>query len=296
VTIKNLAFSEAFDDYSDVRIAISPIGVEVYTAAAEVGQGLVTIIQQLTREVLQIEQVAVVWTDTGRIGSAGSTSASRQTQMTGGGTHQCAVELRDLILAEFEADELDGEGVWKEGKLIATLGEVCERGPCEHEIRYRHPETFATDENGQGNPHPAFAVAAHRAVVDVDPELGLVRVVQIDAVHDVGKLLNPVAALGQIEGGTLQGVGLAILEELVLDNGVIRNANFTDYLLPTFLDAPHVEVRWVEEPERWGPLGAKGIGEPPTISAGPAVAAAIRDATGRDLNRVPVLPQHIAGV
>ena len=295
VTIKNLAFSEAFDDYSDARIAISPIGVEVYTAAAEVGQGMVTIIQQLVRDVLQIEQVAVVWTDTGQIGSAGSTSASRQTQMTGGAAHQCAIELRDLILAEFDGDDLSGEGVWKGGQLIATLGEVCERGPCQHEIRYRHPETFATDENGQGNPHPAFAVAAHRAGVDVDAELGLVRVIQIDAVHDVGKLLNPVAALGQIEGGTLQGVGLATIEELVLDKGVIKNANFTDYLLPTFLDAPHVEVRWVEEPERWGPLGAKGIGEPPTISAGPAVAAAIRDATGRELNRVPILPQYITG-
>ncbi len=296
VTLKNLAFSEAFDDYSDVRLVLSPIGVEVYTAAAEVGQGLVTIIQQLAREVLQIEQVAVVWTDTRAIGSAGSTSASRQTQMTGGATYQCAIELRQQILDEYGGDDLSGDGVWRDGQLIVTLDEVCELGPREHEIRYRHPETFATDENGQGDAHPAWAVAAHRAVVDVDPELGLVRVVQIDAVHDVGKLLNPVAALGQIEGGTLQGVGLATLEELVLDKGVIRNANFTDYLLPTFLDAPHVEVRWVEEPERWGPLGAKGIGEPPTISAGPAVAAAIRDATGRDLIRVPILPQHIAGV
>ena len=296
VTIKNLAFSEAFDDYSDVRIVLSPIGVEVHTAAAEVGQGMVTIIQQLAREVLQIEQVAVVWANTGQIGSAGSTSASRQTQMTGGATHQCALELRDMILQEFDGDELDGEGVWSRGQLIVTLNEVCELRPREHEIRYRHPETFATDENGQGDAHPAWAVAAHRAVVDVDPELGLVRVVQIDAVHDVGRLLNPVSALGQVEGGTLQGVGLATLEELVLDKGVIKNANFTDYLLPTFLDAPHVEVRWIEEPERWGPLGAKGIGEPPTISAGPAVAAAIRDATGRDLSRVPILPQHIAGV
>ena len=296
VTIKNLAFSEAFDDYSDARIVLSSAGAEVYTAAAEVGQGMITIIQQLVRDVLQIEQVAVIWTDTGRIGSAGSTSASRQTQMTGGAAHQCAIELRDQILAEFGGDELDSEGVWNDGQLVVSLAEVCELQPREHEIRYRHPETFAPDENGQGDPHPAFAVAAHRAVVDVDPELGLVRVVQIDAVHDVGKLLHPVAALGQIEGGTLQGVGMAVLEELVVDKGVIKNPNFTDYLLPTFLDAPHVEVRWIEEPERWGPLGAKGIGEPPTISAGPAVAAAIRDATGRDLIRVPVLPQHIAGV
>jgi xanthine dehydrogenase D subunit len=296
VTLKNLAFSEGFDDYSDVRIVLSPMGVEVHTAAAEVGQGLVTVIQQLTREVLQTEQVAVVWDDTGQIGSAGSTSASRQTQMTGGAAYQCALELRDRILAEYLGDDLSEDGVWKEGRLIVTLDEVCALQPREHSIRYRHPETYATDENGQGDPHPAFAVAAHRAVVDVDPELGLVRVVQIDAVHDVGKLLNPIAAVGQIEGGTAQGVGLATMEELVVDKGVIKNGNFTDYLLPTFLDMPHVEVRWVEKPERWGPLGAKGIGEPPTISSGPAVAAAIRDAIGRHLYRVPILPQDIVGL
>jgi CO/xanthine dehydrogenase Mo-binding subunit len=296
VTIKNLAFSEAFDDYTDVRIVLTPMGVEVHTAACEVGQGMVTVIQQLAREVLQIEQVAVVWADTSEIGSAGSTSASRQSQMTGGATYQCAVELRDQILSEYGGDELTGDGIWKDGQLVVTLAEVCALRPPTHELRYRHPETFVTDENGQGSPHPAWAVAAHRAVVDVDPELGLIKVVQIDAVHDVGRLLNPVAALGQVEGGTAQGIGLATLEELVVVDGVIKNANFTDYLLPTFLDMPHVEVRWVEEPERWGPLGAKGIGEPPTISSGPAVAAAIRDAVGRHLHRVPVLPQHIVGV
>jgi CO/xanthine dehydrogenase Mo-binding subunit len=184
--------------------------------------------------------------------------------------------------------------VWRDGELVVTLDEVCTAGPAEHKIRFRHPETFPPDENGQGDPHAGFAVAAHRAVVDVDAELGLVRVVQIDTVQDVGKVLNPVAAVGQIEGGTMQGVGLAVLEELVLDKGRILNANFTDYLLPTFLDAPHIEVRFVEEPDHWGPFGAKGIGEPPTISATPAVVAAIRDATGRPLSRVPVRPEDIA--
>jgi xanthine dehydrogenase D subunit len=296
VTIKNLAFSEAFDDYADVRVVISPAGVEVHTAAAEVGQGMVTVIQQIAREVLGMESVAVVWDDTGAIGSAGSTSASRQTQMTGGATYQCALELRDEILTEFGGDDLSSDGIWREGELIVTLAEACLVRPREREIRYRHPATFATDENGQGDPHVGFAVAAHRAVVEVDPELGLVRVVQLDTVQDVGRVINPVAAVGQIEGGVMQGVGLATLEELVVDRGVIKNANFTDYLLPTFLDAPHVEARFVEEPDNWGPFGAKGIGEPPTISAGPAVAAAIRDAIGRHLYRVPIRPQDIVGL
>jgi xanthine dehydrogenase D subunit len=294
VTMKNMAFSEGFDDYADVRVVLTETGAEVYTAAIEVGQGMVTILQQITRSVLGTERVDVVWSDTSHIGSAGSTSASRQTQMTGGATFHAATQLRDRILEHYGADDLTAEGAWRDGELVAARSEICESDVAEHEIRFRHPETFPPDEDGQGNPHAGFAVAAHRAVVDVDAELGLVRVVQIDTVQDVGKVLNPVAAVGQIEGGTMQGVGLAVLEELVLDNGKILNANFTDYLLPTFLDAPHVEVRFVEEPDHWGPFGAKGIGEPPTISATPAVVAAIRAATGRPLTRTPVLPQDIA--
>jgi CO/xanthine dehydrogenase Mo-binding subunit len=294
VTLKNLAFSEGFDDYSDVRVVLTEAGVEVHTAAIEVGQGLITLLQQIVRSVLGIEQVTVVWSDTSRIGSAGSTSASRQTQMTGGGAYHAAVALREKIIERFGADDLTAQGVWRDGNLVVTLDEVHESGPWDHEIRFRHPETFPPDENGQGEMHAGFTVAAHRAVVDVDQDLGLVRVVQVDTVQDVGRVLNPVAAVGQIEGGTMQGVGLAVLEELVLDNGKILNANFTDYLLPTFLDAPHIEVRFVEEADHWGPFGAKGIGEPPTISATPAVVAAIRDATGRPLTRVPVKPEDIA--
>jgi CO/xanthine dehydrogenase Mo-binding subunit len=121
-------------------------------------------------------------------------------------------------------------------------------------------------------------------------------VVRVDTAQDVGRILNPTAARGQVEGGILQGVGLATLEGLVLDRGRILNASFTDYLLATTLDAPEVEIRFIEQPDHWGPFGAKGIGEPPTISSTPAVVAAIRDAIGRHLYRVPVLPQDIVGL
>jgi CO/xanthine dehydrogenase Mo-binding subunit len=138
-------------------------------------------------------------------------------------------------------------------------------------------------------------MAAHRAVVDVDVELGLVRVVQVDTVQDVGRAINPEAVLGQIHGGILQGVGLATMEQLVIRDGHVLNASFTDYLLPTILDAPHVEAVLLEEPDPWGPYGAKGVGEPPTISSPAAVAAAIRAATGRPIARLPVAPDDIAG-
>jgi CO/xanthine dehydrogenase Mo-binding subunit len=142
--------------------------------------------------------------------------------------------------------------------------------------------------------HADFAVAGHRAVVDVDVELGLVSVVRVDTAQDVGKALHPEAVRGQIEGGILQGVGLAVMEELVIDGGVIKNPNFTDYLLPTILDAPEVEALLIEQDGSWGPFGAKGVGEPPTISSTSAVVAAIRDATGKEINRAPVRPQDIA--
>jgi xanthine dehydrogenase D subunit len=296
VSIKNLMFSEGFDDYAEARVTITPVGVEVETAAAEVGQGLVTVCQQIARSVLKMEHVAVTFVDTSAIGSAGSTSASRQTQMTGGAVHAAATALRHQILTSHAGDDLDEAGVWRDGRLVVALEDLTAGEPPTHHIRFRHPETDEPDEHGHGDLHVDFAIAAHRAVVDVDPELGLVRVVRVDTVQDVGKVLNPRALVGQVEGGIMQGVGLAIMEELVVQDGVIRNASFTDYLLPTFADAPEVMAEFIEEPSHFGPFGAKGAGEPPTISSTAAVAAAIRDATGRDLHRVPVHPDDIIGL
>ena len=296
VNIKNLAFSEGFDDFSEARAVMTASGVEIHTAAMEVGQGLVTVCQQIARTVLGTDDVDVVWDDTSQIGSAGSTSASRQTQMTGGAVHAASVGLRDKILEAHGGDELLDDGVYRGGELIATIDQVCADGRVEHLVQFRHPETFPPDENGQGDIHAGFVVSAHRAVVDVDPELGLVRVVQVDTAQDVGKALNPQAIVGQLEGGTLQGVGLAVMEQLVVDDGVIKNPTFTDYLIPTFVDAPSVNTRVIEEGDHFGPFGAKGIGESPTISSTPAVVAAIRAATGRDLTRVPVMPEDIIGI
>src|SRR5439155_3864440 len=138
--------------------------------------------------------------------------------------------------------------------------------------------------NGQGDAHVQFAFAAERAVVEVDRDLGLVRVVQVAAAADVGRAINPQAVEGQIEGGTAQGIGLAILEELQVQDGVIRNPSFTDYLLPTFLDMPPVVTEIVEEPEPGVPMGVKGVGEHGTVVSTAAVVAALRDATGRELN------------
>jgi len=243
-----------------------------------------------------MDAVDVVWVDTNRIGSAGSTSASRQTQMTGGAALEACEAIVAEALARSGADRLDDAGAWRGDELVASISDLLADGPIESLVRFRHPPTVPPNEQGGGDVHAGYAVAAHRAVVDVDPELGLVRVVHIDTAQDVGKVLNPLSVIGQVEGGIMQGVGLAIMEEIILDRGVVKNASFTDYLLPTFLDAPDVEARFIEEPNNWGPYGAKGVGESPTISSTAAIVAAIRDALGADLTRTPVRPEDILGL
>jgi CO/xanthine dehydrogenase Mo-binding subunit len=280
VGFKNLMFSEGFDDYSTAKVHVERGVATVTCAAAEVGQGFVTLAQQIVREVLDLDDVVLAPADTS-IGSAGSTSASRQTWMSGGAVEQACREIRSQAesLATGERD----------------VDDVLRTETFEVTVEHRHATTEPLDQDGQGHAHVSFAFAAHRAVVDVDPDLGLVKVVELATTQDVGRVLNPLQALGQIEGGAAQGVGLAVMEEIVLDEGRLRNPSFTDYLIPTALDMPPVNVvALVEEAEPGAPFGAKGIGEPPTISSTAAVVAAIRDATGVELPRVPVRPQDIA--
>jgi CO/xanthine dehydrogenase Mo-binding subunit len=282
VGFKNLMFSEGFDDFSTARCELVDGIATITCACAEVGQGFVTLVQQIAREVLDIEDVIVAPAETSSIGSAGSTSASRQTWMSGGAVEAACREVRAQVLGVAVGDE-------------SALREAMAGRSFTATVEHRHAPTFPLDENGQGDAHVSFAFAAHRAVVDVDPELGLVKVQEITTSQDVGRILNPLQAVGQLEGGIAQGVGLAVMEEIVLDEGRIRNPSFTDYLIPTALDMPAVTIAaFIEQPEPGAPFGAKGIGEPPTISSTAAVAAAIRAATGLPLPRVPVRPQDIA--
>jgi CO/xanthine dehydrogenase Mo-binding subunit len=276
VGFKNVGFSEGFDDFSTARVRLSEVRgeplVEVHTAAAEVGQGLVTVMAQVARTELNVENVLVLPADT-QVGSAGSSSASRQTHMTGGAVQAACRAVRE----EWEARGAIGDGI-------------------EATREYHHRPTEALDARGQGDAHVTFAFAAHRAVVDVDVELGLVRVVEIATAQDVGKAMNPLAVEGQIEGGIAQGLGLALMEEIQVVDGLVRNASFTDYLIPTILDMPPVELEVLELGDPDSPYGLRGIGEPPTISSTPAVVAALRAATGRDLRRVPVRPDDMIGL
>ena len=307
VGFKNVGFSEGFDDYSTARVRLSstedgPL-VEVHTAASEVGQGLVTVEAQIARTELGVERISVLPADT-RVGSSGSSSASRQTYMTGGAVKLACEAVRQRL---FEAASgryggspedmaLDGGNVVSGGRVVVSLEELLEGEPVEETVTHRHVETFPLDEDGQGDADVTYAFSAHRAVVDVDVELGLVRVVELATAQDVGKALNPQAVEGQIEGGTAQGLGLALLEEIQIRDGRVLNASFTDYLLPTILDMPPVKMEILELGDPGAPYGLRGVGEPPNISTPPAVVAALRAATGKELRRMPVRPEGLVGL
>jgi CO/xanthine dehydrogenase Mo-binding subunit len=273
---KNICYSEGFDDFCTARVVLAGDGsAEVHCAAAEVGQGVTDVMLDVARRELGTGDVALATGSTANVGSSGSCSASRMTWMAAGAVQAaCRAALEE------------------QGRAGG--------GPVDVERVYRHPRTFPLDpETGQvvdGQAHVALAVAAMRVVVEVDVELGLTRVVWIGTAQDVGHALRSASIEGQIEGGTAQGLGLALMEEIQTRDGVITNASFTDYLIPTFLDMPPVVSELVEVAEPDAPYGVKGVGEPPAVVSTAAIASALRDATGLALPRVPVRPDEIVGI
>ena len=303
---KNVMYSEGFDDSTEARIRLAAHGAEpvavITTAAVDCGQGLLTVLTQIAQSELGIEDVRFPVADTATSGSAGSTSASRQTTMAGGAVQLACRAALDEVRRRLAARHgAAGEGaeirfqegsVLIDGEPVTSVAELLDV-PVEHTAVYHHRPTQAFDQEGQGDVHASFVFGGERAVVEVDAELGLVRVVEVAAVQDVGRAINPAGVEGQIEGGTAMGVGLAVMEEVQLKDGRILNGSFTDYIVPTILDVPRVVSETIEQPEPGAPYGVKGIGESATIVATAAVVAAIRDATGLELNRAPVRPEDV---
>ncbi|MFC9434730.1 xanthine dehydrogenase subunit D [Nocardia sp. NPDC057030] len=309
VGVKAIGYSGGVDDISTARVILSvtagePV-VSIHTAAAECGQGITTVQSQIATTELGVTRVVVLPADT-QIGDAGSASASRMTWMSSGavqgacrqlaselvrraaaatGRSAAALTLRDNAIADVTT-----------GEPVVSIAELIGSETLERVHEYHHRPTQGIDpERGQGNAHIAFAFCAHRAVVDVDVELGLVRVVELAVAQDVGKAMNPLAVEGQIEGGSAQGLGLALMEEILVDHqGKVRNPSFTDYLIPTILDVPPMPITLFEFAHPDSPYGLNGVGEPPTLSATPAILNALRNATGLDLARIPVRPSDIA--
>ena len=303
VGFKNLAYSEGYDDDTRARCRLEAGVATITCAAAELGQGFVTVAEQITRTVLGVDEVVLAPASTATIGPAGSSAASRQTYMSGAAIAMACREVAEgarRAVASRHAVPVDtleidgGRIVSRDLAIDIPIGSASQE-PLEAEVNHHHRETFPMDPvTGQGDTDVSWAFAAHRAVVDVDLDLGLVRVVQMATGQDVGRALNPQSVVGQIEGAVSQGLGLAVMEEVVTTDGIVRNPSFTDYLIPTTADMPPVSVTLIEEPEDGAPFGAKGVGETSSLPSTPAVVAAIRAATGLELPRVPVRPEHIA--
>lgn len=307
-----LGYGDGFPDASRATVRFNQGNrLEVLTGGVEYGQGLLNVVAQLAAEELgmPMTQVDVVWADTQRTLEAGSTSASRQTYFTGNAVRIAASELREQVLdiagqmLHVHPHELtlsNGRVLGRfDASLNAAITEVVEAGrKRRHSLEASgifKPRTVCEDfETGQSPlAFVTYLFAAHIAQVLVDVETGEVRVERYIACHDVGKAINPQAVAGQFVGGVAQGIGMALMEEVVMRDGRMMNPNFTDYILPTIRDVPEVECVIVEHDDPGGPFGARGIGEPPLIGAVPAVLAAIADAIGVHPHTTPCSPQRV---
>jgi CO/xanthine dehydrogenase Mo-binding subunit/aerobic-type carbon monoxide dehydrogenase small subunit (CoxS/CutS family) len=287
---------------SRMRIALGPDGSLTFlNGAVDIGQGSSTVLLQIAADALGLapDRFRSVVGDTDLTYDAGKTSASRQTFVSGNAARLAGESLRARILALANAGP--GARLILEGaRLTIADGEasrsldlaalpVDETGAVLAGEGWYDPPTTALDADGQGIPYATYGFAAQVAEVEVDTQLGTVRVRRIVAAHDVGRAINPTLVEGQIHGGIAQGLGLALMEEFIPG----RTENLHDYLIPTAGDMPEIDVRIIEDPDPEGPYGAKGVGEPALVATAPAILGAIRHATGARLTRVPVLPHRL---
>ena len=281
---------------SRMRVGLSPAGaLTLYNGAVDIGQGSNTIMVQIAADAvgLPASQFALVAGDTDLTTDAGKTSASRQTFVSGKAAEKAGHDLRQQILRLANAGPeacLSLEGaklVVRDGAEVRTL-DLATAGPLMGEGVF-DPPTTPLDADGQGVPYATYAFAAQMAEVEVDIELGTVKVLRIVAAHDVGKAINPTLVEGQIQGGVAQGLGLALMEEYLPG----RTENLHDYLIPTVGDVPAIECILIEDREPLGPSGAKGVGEPGLVPTAPAILGAVHHATGVRARRVPLLPHRL---
>jgi CO/xanthine dehydrogenase Mo-binding subunit len=275
--------------------------ITLYSGAQDIGQGTNTTMTQAAADGLGLamKQVNLVWGDTDRTPDAGKSSASRQAYVSGNAAKRAGEDLRAQILRLANVGE-DARIDLKDGKLVVTdstgahdidlsVLTPAENGDVLTGEGYFDPPTEPLDEYGQGKPYGTYGFAAQIAEVEVDIELGTVKVLRIAAAHDVGRALNPQQVEGQIHGGVVQGLGLALMEEYIPG----RTENLHDYLIPTIGDVPPIKTHIIEEPEPTGPWGAKGVGEPALCATAPAIFGGIYHATGVRVTRAPCTPDRL---
>ncbi|MDF2672886.1 MAG: aerobic-type carbon monoxide dehydrogenase, large subunit CoxL/CutL-like protein [Clostridiales bacterium] len=287
-------YGNGFPDESRATAELSCDGkITVYVGVADVGQGGISIMWQIAVETLGIskELVTIKNNSTSLMRDSGTAAASRQTYNTGNAVLVTCKMLRDnMELAINEDNKLKIED-----SSLPELYKAMIDNKIETRVNgYFKATTSQVDlETGQGNPYWPYSFGAQRVTVEVDDETGKVNIIDIVALNDAGKVINPVLAEGQAQGGTAMGIGYAIMEEVELNNGTIKNKNFSDYIIPTSMDMPNIRTVFVEEDEESGPYGAKGLGEPAMIPTAPAIINAIYDAIGVRIYDLPATCEKV---
>ncbi len=280
--------------------------IRIGVGGTEMGQGLLTVLAQIAADSLgvPVDSIHVERADTSVVPDSGPSVASRTTLMTGNAVIDAAAKLR-AVMGEVAADLLGMDaseiefaggtvGSVEKSVTFAELAEQCwaRNVSTAADGWYAAPEsTF--DENGQGDAYAVYSYATHVAEVEVDTETGQVSVVRVTAVHDVGRVLNPVTLEGQIEGGVLQGIGMALYEQMKTEGGAVVTPDFSTYIIPTAMDTPEIRTAFVEHPYSKGPFGAKGIGETPAMPGAVAIANAVSNALGVRLHELPLTPERV---
>jgi CO/xanthine dehydrogenase Mo-binding subunit len=285
--------------------------VVVSTGATDVGQGSTTALAQIAAEELGVpyESVTMITSDTERTPFDLGSVASRVTYIVGNAVKQAAAETKQILLETAEDMLEAGVEDLEVGKSLIYVKGVPDRNVPISQVAqqatmgkgrppmgtgsYNPETTFLDPETGQGKPYEEYVYATQIAEVEVDTETGEVTVLRLVAAHDCGKAINPMLLEGQLEGGVAMGLGYGLLEEMVSADGQVKNPQFTDYILPTALDVPEIELAIVEDPAPKGPFGAKGVSEAALLPTAPAIINAIYDAVGVRIRDLPATPVKI---
>jgi CO/xanthine dehydrogenase Mo-binding subunit len=266
--------------------------IRIFAASTEMGQGTNTIFSQIAAETLGLDcnRIEIIQPDTAAVPNSGPTVASRTSMIVGKLVEAAAREIQNKL---FKSELLEP------GYAAADFSRACNRyiekfGALASLAKYEHPlDLHWDDQRYQGDAYGAYAWAVYVAEVSVDTRTAEVRVNDFVAVQEVGKVINPVLAAGQIEGGIAQGIGFALYENVVWQEGRMVNNQMTNYVMPTSMDVPRIRVLFEEVPYAGGPAGAKGIGELPLDGTAPAIANAIAHSTGADITRLPITPEAL---
>ena len=292
-TFYGTGYGNGFPDESRATAKIESNGtINIYVEVSDVGSGGKSVMWQIATKTLNIDEklVKVINTNTNNMKDSGTAAASRQTYNTGNAVLNACNKLRDNINNVINKTEKIISSDQIENILqymIKNNISTCEDG------YFKATTSKIHEKGGQGNPYWPYTFGAQRATVTVDTETGKVDVLEIVAINDAGKIINPTLAEGQVEGGCLMGLGYALMEEININKGEIKNTNFSNYIIPTSMDMPNIKSYFIEENESTGPFGAKGLGEPAMLPTAPAILNAIYDAIGVRFYELPVTCEKV---